>query len=288
MTSRGHVVVTGSSTGIGQACAQRLSAEGFQVWAGVRREEDARRLERDIPGVTAVLLDVADAASIERAAAQIDATAGDIGLAGLVNNAGIAVAGPLEYLPLEDLRRQFDVNVFGAIAVTQAFLPILRRGRGRLVFIGSISGRMAAPFLGPYAASKFALGALCDALRGELAPWRLDVSLVEPGEIATPIWDKGQAIGDQLEAQLPPIARQRYEKAIQALRRVARSAAARGRPPDTVADAVMHALTAPRPNTRYLVGSDAWVRAWLAYLPDRWRDAVVWRAMGLPTQADQE
>lgn len=286
MDRRGSVVITGASTGIGAACARRLDAEGFRVLAGVRREEDASRLRQGTSRLTPVMLDVTDAASIARAVAAIETETGAAGLAGLVNNAGIAVAGPLEYLPVDLLRRQLEVNVTGQVAVTQAFLPLLRLATGRLVFVGSVAGRFAAPMLGPYAASKFAIEALCDSLRVELAPWGLHVSLVEPGDIATPIWEKGLADGDKLAVQLPEIARQRYASLIAAVRRVAEQSARRGASSDRVADVVLHALTAAKPRTRYLVGADAKARAWIARLPDRWRDALIARLLRLPARAD--
>ena len=288
MADRGNVLVTGASSGIGEACARRLDAEGFRVFAGVRRHEDGERLRQGTSRLTPVMLDVTDGASIAAAAAAIEADTTAAGLVGLVNNAGVAIAGPLEYLPLDLLRRQLDVNVTGQVAVTQAFLPLLRRSTGRLVFIGSISGRVAAPILGPYSASKFAIGAICDALRVELSPWGLHVSLVEPGDIATPIWDKGLADGDALAAQMPEIARQRYGPLIAAIRRVAEHSARGGAPSSAVADVVFRALTAPKPKTRYLVGSDAKARAWVARLPDRWRDALLTRSLRLPTHAGHE
>jgi NAD(P)-dependent dehydrogenase (short-subunit alcohol dehydrogenase family) len=287
MTDRGSVVLTGASTGIGEACARRLDAEGFRVFAGVRRVEDGRRLQGVASRLVPVMLDVTDVKSIEDAAAAVDAEVGAAGLAGVVNNAGVAVSGPLEHLPLALLRHQLEVNVTGQVAVTQAFLPLLRRARGRLVFMGSISGRIAAPLLGPYSASKFAIEAICDALRLELSPWGLDVVLVEPGEIATPIWEKGLAEGDALTARMPEIGRQRYGPLIAAIRRLAEKAAREGSSPGTVADAVLHALTAPRPNTRYLVGTDAKLRAWVARLPDRWRDRIIARSLQLAARADE-
>jgi NAD(P)-dependent dehydrogenase (short-subunit alcohol dehydrogenase family) len=285
MSQRGSVLVTGASTGIGEACARALDKEGFRVFAGVRRDADAERL-RAGTRIEPVRLDVTDAATIAGAAATVDRAVGDAGLAGLVNNAGIAVAGPLEYLPLEQLRRQLEVNVVGVVAVTQAMLPALRRATGRIVVIGSISGRLSNALLGPYSASKFAVEALCDAWRAELAPWGLEVALVEPGEIATPIWDKGLEAGDALAAGMPVLARERYGRAIAALQKVARGAARRGAPPDSVARAVLHALTTRRPRTRYIVGRDAVARAWIARLPDRWRDALIRKAMGLPGAPD--
>lgn len=280
----GSVVVTGASTGIGRACALRLDRMGWRVFAGVRRPADGEALRAKASArLLPVELDVTDEASIARAAGLVAESAGDAGLAGLVNNAGISVAGPLEFLPLEELRRQLEVNVTGQVAVTQAFLPLIRKGNGRIVFMGSISGRLATPFLGPYAASKFALEAIADALRVELRPWGIRVSIVEPGSIATPIWEKGQDAADELEQQLSPRGHELYDPAIAAVRQAARDAAARGVPPGRVAKAVAHALTARRAKTRYLVGNDARLQlAMASLLPDRARDSLVSRVMKLP------
>lgn len=280
----GSVVVTGASTGIGRACALRLDRMGWRVFAGVRRPADGEALRAKASArLLPVELDVTDEASIARAAGLVAESAGDAGLAGLVNNAGISVAGPLEFLPIEELRRQLEVNVTGQVAVTQAFLPLIRKGNGRIVFMGSISGRLATPFLGPYAASKFALEAIADALRVELRPWGIRVSIVEPGSIATPIWEKGQDAADELEQQLSPRGHELYDPAIAAVRQAARDAAARGVPPGRVAKAVAHALTARRAKTRYLVGNDARLQLTMAsLLPDRARDSLVSRVMKLP------
>ncbi len=181
------VLVTGASTGIGRATGLYLQARGFRVFASVRRETDAA----DLSGATPVLLDVENAESIRAAADAVGAALEDGALQGLVNNAGIAVSGPLEFLEMSDLRHQFEVNLFGQVAVTRAFLPLLRRAKnGRIVNMSSISGRITAPLLGPYSMSKFALEAFSDALRRELSPFGLSVSVVEPGAIKTPIWDK--------------------------------------------------------------------------------------------------
>ncbi len=177
------VLITGASTGIGEACALWLQDRGYRVFAGVRKSTDAEALQQKSKGhLTPVLLDVADEASI-REAVQFVLTQ-EPKLEGLVNNAGIAVAGPLEFVPLQELRRVLEVNVVGQVAVTQAFLPLLREARGRVVLMSSISGRVAAPLMGPYAASKFALEAIGDALRRELAPWGIEVSIIEPGNLA--------------------------------------------------------------------------------------------------------
>jgi NAD(P)-dependent dehydrogenase (short-subunit alcohol dehydrogenase family) len=279
------VLVTGASTGIGEACARRLDAMGWRVFAGVRREADAEALRRGAsPRLTPVRLDVTEEAQVRAAAEAVAAAAGgDAGLDGLVNNAGIVVAGPLECLPLAEVRAQLEVNVVGAVAVTQACLPLLRQARGRIVNIGSISGRSAAPFIGAYSASKFALEALTDSLRVELAPWGIEVAIVEPGAIATPIWVKSQALAERNLSTVDPGARALYEEAMAAMRRVVEEAARRAAPADRVADAVAHALTARRPRTRYLVGADARLQAALArLLPDRLRDRLTARFMGLP------
>ena len=285
------VVITGCSTGIGEACALRLDAAGWRVFAGVRREEDAGRLASRASGrLEPVIVDVTDAASIARASETVKARLAGARLTGLVNNAGIAIAAPLEHIPIDDFRRQLDVNVVGQLAVTQAFLPLLRAGpagpagrAGRIVLIGSIAGRLTVPFLGPYSASKFALEAMADALRVELQPWNLHVSLVEPGSIATPIWKKGAEQGNRMQSRLGPGVTEQYGVALDAIRRVAAATASRGIPADAVARVVEHALTSPSPKTRYLVGADARQRAWIAKLvPDRLRDALLTRVLGIP------
>ena len=284
-------VITGASTGIGEACARRLDAAGWRVFAGVRREQDAARLrEGASERLRPVTIDVTDAASIAAAAESIRAVTGGDGVSGLVNNAGIAMPGPLECLPIEDFRRQLDVNVVGQLAVTQAFVPLLRRSRdrARLVLMGSIGGRAATPFLGAYSASKFALEAMADALRVELQPWGIDVAIVEPGSIATPIWTKGDDSATRLAARLPEDAQQHYGPALAAMREAATVAARRGIPPDAVAAVVEHALTSDRPRTRYLVGTDAKIRARLSsLLPDRIADRLITRLLKLPPRADR-
>ncbi len=197
------------------------------------------------------------------------AATGGMGLAGLVNNAGTAVAASLEFLPLGELRRQLEVNVVGQIAVTQAFLRLLRQGSGRIVNIGSISGRIASPLLGAYTTSKFAMEGLTDTLRRELSHWCVAVSIVEPGRIATPIWEKSLQVADELLGALPRRALELYSPAIEEARRGALEAARWGAPPDKVARGVEHALTAKRLRTRYPVGPDARLRALLVrLLPD--------------------
>ena len=206
------MVITGASTGIGAACATHLRGLGFRIFGGVRKPEDAERLRS--AGAEPLTIDVTDADSIRSAASQL----GDAPLAGLVNNAGVAVAGPVEFVPIEELRHQLEVNVIGQVAVTQAFLPALRRARGRVVNIGSIGGRVALPLLSPYAASKFALEAITDSLRRELRPWGMHVSIVEPGAVATPIWDKSRAANEEVASRMPPESLELYGKLIDRIR----------------------------------------------------------------------
>ena len=278
-------MVTGTSTGIGRSCALLLDRLGFHVFAGVREERDGRALiEEASDRLTPVVLDVGDGDSVGAAAgAVMEALPSDAGIRGLVNNAGITVTGPLEFLPPEELRRVLDINVVGQLAVTQAFLPLLRRGRGRIVNMGSFNGRVAAPFIGPYCASKFALEGLNDALRLELAPWDVGVSLIEPGSIDTGIWRKYEAYTDWLAGILPKEAQGLYGQALGAAREAAKRRAASGAPPEVGAGAVARALTSKRPKTRYLVGWDARLGAALAKLvPDRALDEAIVRYMRLP------
>jgi NAD(P)-dependent dehydrogenase (short-subunit alcohol dehydrogenase family) len=282
--NRGAIVVTGASSGIGEACALRLDGLGFQVFAGVRKEKDGKALKAKASGrLTPIILDVTDDAAIEKAAGSVGEAVGNAGLRGLVNNAGIAVPGPLEFLPLEEMRKQLEVNVIGQIAVTQAFLPLIRMGHGRIVNIGSVGGKIAGPLTGSYHASKFAMEALTDSLRQELRPWEIHVSIVEPGAIDTRIWEKGQAAGDELEAKLPPRARDLYDGAIVAVRKAAEKSAQAGIPPDEVAKSVTHALLSKSPRTRYIVGREARIATTIArFVPDRMKDWLIAQQMGLP------
>jgi NAD(P)-dependent dehydrogenase (short-subunit alcohol dehydrogenase family) len=261
------VVVTGASSGIGEACAVRLARNGWHVVAGVRREGDAP------DGTEEVLLDITDPEQIRAVADAVDQ------LHGLVNNAGIAIASPLEALPLEELRRQLEVNVLGQVAVTQSLLPQLRRAGGRVVFVGSIAGRSALPFLGAYAASKHAVEAIADSLRVELAPWGIEVAVVEPATIAARIWSTAAAKAEEIRERVPGETLALYRDRVDAFGRAAAAAGRRAEPADKVAEAVEHALTAERPKTRYLVGRDAKLRAGIEHLPDRLRDRVYERLL---------
>jgi NAD(P)-dependent dehydrogenase (short-subunit alcohol dehydrogenase family) len=275
----GTVVITGASTGIGYAAARRLATAGFDVYAGVRNEADAARL-RDA-GLRPLTIDVTDRATIEAAAAEVGKAVGPAGLAGLVNNAGIAVSGPVELIPIEDWRRQLEVNVIGQVAAIQAFLPLLRTGRGRIVNVSSLGGRIALPLVGPYAASKFALEAVSDSLRRELRGQGVDVSLIEPGGVKTPIWDKGLSEADRIEAAMPPEGHRLYGKLVAALRRQVEAIQTKtGIEPEAVAEPILHALTASKPRTRYLVGRDAKLQWAIARrVPDRLFDRLVAREL---------
>ncbi len=220
------------------------------------------------PATKELVFDVSDAAAVARALEGIDS------LDGLVANAGIAIAAPLELLPPDELTRQLDVNVVGQHRVVQAVMPALRRTRGRIVLMGSIGGRSALPFLGAYAMSKFALEAMADVLRLELAPWGIQVSLVEPATIATAMWTKPQRALEQAS----PAAVELYGERVEKFRRLAaRRSSSAGAPAAEVAKVVEHALTADKPKARYMVGPDARRRARVELLPDRWRDRVLTR-----------
>jgi NAD(P)-dependent dehydrogenase (short-subunit alcohol dehydrogenase family) len=276
------VLITGASTGIGRATALRLDAAGWQVFAGVRKQEDAAALgEVGSDRLVPLIIDVTDASQIAAAAERIGgATEGR--LDGLVNNAGIAVPGPLETLPLDDFRRQVDVNLTAQVAVTQAMLPLIRPARGRVVFIASIGGRIAFPLNGAYHAAKFGIEAVGDVFRQELRPWGISVSIVEPGSIDTPIWERGAQNASEIEARAHPEQEALYGKAIASFRKVVQDLADRGIPPEKVAEAISHALESSRPRTRYLVGLDAKVQARLKVLiPDRVFDRIVARTMHL-------
>lgn len=275
------VLVTGASSGIGRATVRRLDAAGWKVFAGVRKEEDAAALRAESSErLEPVMLDVLDADAIAAAAERIGAEAG--GLDGLVDNAGGAVPGPLEALPIEDFRRQVEVNLSAQVAVTQAMVPSIRRARGRIVFLSSIGGRIAFPLNGAYHAAKFGIEAVGDVFRQELRPWRISVSIVEPGSIDTPIWERGASNASEIEARAHPDQEALYGAAIESFRKVVKDLAERGIPPEKVAKVIEHALSAGHPRSRYLVGLDAKLQARLKPLiPTPLFDRMVARMMNL-------
>jgi NAD(P)-dependent dehydrogenase (short-subunit alcohol dehydrogenase family) len=285
----GHVLITGSSTGIGRAAALHLARRGYTVWAGVRREPDGAELERAAGGsIHGVILDVTDAASIRLAFDKIMVGCGDRGLAALVNNAGIVVAGVIETLKLEDWRRQLEVNVIGQIAVTQAMLPLLRRhvevagaGRARIVMIGSVAGRIGQPVVAAYCASKFALEAISDSLRIELKSQGIGVSLIEPGAIKSELWRKGLEQGPAMLAQMDEEQRQRYGKLMEAVQKLSQTSSDTAIPADKVAVKIERCLRAKRAPRRILVGRDARIGANLRrFLPNRMFDFMFDRMLG--------
>jgi NAD(P)-dependent dehydrogenase (short-subunit alcohol dehydrogenase family) len=272
-------LVTGTSSGIGRAVALRLAERGHDVIAGVRRASDAPAHSRIRP----VTLDITDAA-------QLTAAAKDAGpLSGLVNSAGVTFAGPVEHLPLDRLREQLEVNVVGLVAATQAFLPAIRAGGGRVVMIGSTGGRVATPLLGAYSASKFAVEAISDALRQELAPWGVPVIIIEPGSFKSRNRASTEAAAEADRAGMGKNAERRYGQAMDAFMQFSRKVEANAGDPERVAAVVERALTTSRPRARYLVGNDARTVVTLSrLLPTRTMDALLSRTMGLPRQTPDE
>jgi NAD(P)-dependent dehydrogenase (short-subunit alcohol dehydrogenase family) len=283
MPGQSSVLITGASTGIGQACALHLDRLGWRVFAGVRQVEDAAAL-RDIasPNLEPLILDVTQADQVAAAAEQISALMGERGLDGLVNNAGISIGGPLEFIPMPLVRLQFEVNVLGQVSMIQAFLSLLRQAHGRIINISSTSGLHALPILGPYSASKFALEALSDSLRVELRPWDIKVILVEPGSIATPIWARSLATADAWLAEAPPDMDRLYGKYVTILRDYMISVARRGMPVERISETVVRALTVPHPRARYLIISYSHLYFHLMRLaPVGLRDRIIARRLGI-------
>lgn len=256
-----------------------LARLGHVVYAGVRREEHGLELVRTAGAgakLQPLILDVTNSEHVSSAAERVRAELNGLPFTGVVNNAGIAVAAPLEFLPVNDLRDQFEVNVIGQVAMSQAFLPILREHGGRLVYVGSVSGLVASRLLGAYAASKFALEAVADAFRRELKPHGVAVSLVEPGRIATPIWDKSMEDGMARLEAMEPVAREYYGSVVQELADSAKDASVKGTSPEVVARAVVRALSSRRVRTRYFVGTDAHiVNVLRRVMPDPMLDRLI-------------
>ena len=267
----GAVVITGASTGIGYHTACALAQHGFRVFGTVRHPDDASQLE--MAGATPVILDVTDRASVSAAADRVRTDLADTPLVALVNNAGIPCAGPIELVRVEDVRRVFEVNVLGVISVTQAFLPLLRTGHGRIVNISSVSGVVALPMIGPYAASKFALEAISDSLRRELVPAGVAVVVIQPGSTRTPIWDK------VADLEVADARGTEYGVVMQRFRDRVVASGKTGLHPERVADAVRRAITVSNPPTRIRVVASP-IRTWLSrVLPDKVLDRMVTRQL---------
>lgn len=278
---RGAVLITGASTGIGQAIALLLDKSGFQVFAGVRKQSDVDSLKlASSSRLTPVMLDVADHTSIRNAARVVEKSTGTKGLAGLINNAGISIACPVEFFPMDEAVRQLNINLLGQVAVIQAFLPFIRKGNGRIINIGSIGGIQSVPSLGLYDASKAGLHALTDALRLELSAWGIPVILVIPGNIATPIWKKSGDAAKKLLESLPKPAQELYGPMMDDIGHTVEKMPGKGLSPEAVAKIVVEALTVKRPKTRYIVGADAILQVILSkFLCSKIRDALVLRSL---------
>ncbi len=260
------VLITGASTGIGRDCALYMDRLGWRVFAGFRKDEHADALRAEASDqLTPIPLDVTDAASIQGALSTVSASLGQSGLRGLVNNAGIPYGGPVEFLDINKVRELFEVNFFGVIAVTQAFLPSLRRARGHIVNMSSVGGMVSAPFVSPYSCSKFALEALSDSLRMELRPWNMHVSVIQPGAIETPIWGKGGTVLQDLIDSAPCAGLELYGGAIRGMESRFQP---HGIPTDAVSRAVAHALTSAHPKSRYRIGFEGALVHLASYLPD--------------------
>ncbi len=282
MREKSAVLVTGAAGGLGRACALRLGREGYHVFAAVRDLHAAEGLRKEIgPRLTAILLDITVAEQVKAAAELVgDSLGQQAGLVGLINSAGIALSGPLEFLPLESLRRIFEVNVVGQISVIQAFLPLLRRSQGRIVNVGSGSGILALPFMGGYSASKFALRALNDSLRRELRPWRIPVILVDLGFIETGLKEKGLAEAKSSLEGFPPDAIDLYARPFSAGIKLMTRAFEEATPAESAAELIFKALRVKRPKSRYEIGAHIRKASLAKFMPAGWTDRVVWRFLG--------
>jgi len=268
-------LVTGASSGIGRSIAERLGQSGWQVFAGVRSEAAADEARALHEAIRPVILDVTDGGQIAAAQKVISEATGSTGLQALVNNAGVGVACPIEYQPIADVRRVLETNVIGHVAVTQAFLPLLRRGGGRIVFMSSGAGFIALPMFGAYAASKFALEAVADSLRRDLRPWRLPVINIEPGFVKTRILVNGYRDTTEAFNRLSVEGRAYYAESYRAVQSIQASMLKSALPPERVAATVLKALEARRPRLRYPVGMDAWLARFLRLMPARLADALI-------------
>jgi NAD(P)-dependent dehydrogenase (short-subunit alcohol dehydrogenase family) len=291
MAQTKSVVVTGVSTGIGWGTVKVLTGKGFHVFGSVRKQADAERLQAEFgEAFTPLLFDVTDEAAVKAGAAQVEKALGGATLAGLVNNAGIAVAGPLLYLPVDEWRQQLEVNLTGVVIATQAFAPLLGAGGtrradaapskpGRIVNISSVGGRNANPFMAPYCTTKFGLEGLSEALRREMLPFGVDVVVVAPGAVATPIWDKADQIDTSRYANTV------YGPALDRLRAYMLQIGKAGLPPEAIGEAIATALTAAKPKVRYVVSPSPFQVLMTEILPKRTLDRITGQRMGLLPEA---
>lgn len=275
------VLVTGAARGIGRAIVDHLASTGWDVIAGVRSEQDAAAVTGAHPQrVSAVILDITDAGHIAKLSKSLPER-----LDAVVNNAGVAVAGPIETVTPDDWREQLEVNVIGQLAVTQAVLPLLRKTRGRVLFMSSVNGRIATPMLGPYSASKFALEAAADSLRVELRAWGVSVVLIEPAQTDTDMWRTADDMVRQVEAGMSPAHRELYAKHIVGMKKFVPRARKLASPTGKVVAVVEEALTARRPRARYVVALLPKVQTTLvSNMPAALRDRLMGFMVGLPRQ----
>lgn len=286
--TKGAVLITGASSGMGKATALLLDQEGYTVFAGVRKEHDAQMLKQQASDrLIPISLEVTDATSIAAAASLVSDTVGEAGLVGLVNCAGIGVTAPLELVPLAELRRQFEINVIARITITQAFLPLIRKAKGRIINFGSVGGRVSIPFGGPLCAALHAVEALNDSLRMELQPWGIHVCLIAPGSIRTPAVDKLMEDSEAMLKTFPPEGARRYASAYKAFVQTFHEHEEAGAPPEAAAKVILEALTARKPRTRYPVGPLSRRLPLLArWLPAPVLDRVRLRLFGLSRQVE--
>ncbi len=282
MSDKGGVVITGASTGIGAACALGLDKRGYRVFAGVRSKEAGEELvSKAGGGLTPIILDVTNLETIHESAELVESMMGSKHFAGLFNNAGISIGGPLEYVELDDLRNQLEVNVVGQLAVTQAFLPLLRKSKGRIVNTGSVGGFITTPTIGPYCMSKYAMEAFSDALRMELKPQGIEVALLQPAAVATDIWKKADAMTEEMAQKTTPEFTKYYGAFMKGVEKFVEEGKTNAAHPDVVLKAVIHALESRKPKTRYRMGTGVMQRIIMAKLPDRIRDRVFLKALGV-------
>jgi NAD(P)-dependent dehydrogenase (short-subunit alcohol dehydrogenase family) len=271
------VVVTGASTGIGAAAAKVLVQNGFKVFGSVRKEADGARLAAELgPAFTPIVFDITDVAAVAQAASVVKAALGGKTLFGLVNNAGIAVAGPLLHVRIEDFRHQLEVNLTGQLIVIQAFTPLLDGPEpGRIVMISSVGGRNASPFTGPYHTTKFGLEGFSESLRRELLVFGIDVIVIAPGAINTPIWDKADSM--DVSAYADTVYAAPLKKTMEQMQALK----AKGLAPEKIGNAILKALTVAHPKTRTTITHDPVVNFLLGWVPKRWADKVYAKVLGL-------
>lgn len=277
MKNQKTVLITGTSSGIGLACVHALIQEKYRVFATVRKKQDAESLKAKYGDlIDILLLDITDSTLIESLAQELSSKISDHGLDALINNAGLAIPGTIEMLPIESLRQQIEINLIGQVALTQKLIPLLRQTKGKIINISSLSGRITFPFMGAYCASKYGLEAVSDALRIELKSWEIKVILIQPGRIKTKIFDKAINDLENLKNNASPQMLSLYQDALKGAEHTTTAANGNGIDPEAVAQVITKVLKSNNPKPRYLVGKDAWSLVWAKnILPDRWLDFLV-------------